>query len=157
MKITTLVLALTICGYNLSNAQQALDASGGSFQVSPNLIIDYSVGEVATATTSIPDSSNSYIVGVIQPTLGLTGTENLFDELYYIQVFPNPVEQKLNIATNYKGFHLFQFTNILGQQVSNGSFEYEPIDVSWMASGIYLLTLTSTPEQISKTIKIIKQ
>lgn len=151
------MLALTFYSWCLAFAQQALDATGGNFQVSNNLIIDYSVGEVATATTGSPGATSYFTAGVIQPVAGVTGTKNTFDDQYYLQVYPNPVGQKLSIETNYKGFQQFQFTNVLGQQVSNGSFGYEPLDVSWMTAGTYLLMLSSTTEQISKTIKIIKQ
>ena len=157
MKRTLLLMLLSYWTLSSLIAQQALDVTGGTISVSSSLIVDYSVGEVATMTTGMPNNSNYHTAGVIQPVWTVTSIKNRFDELYHLTVFPNPVAHMLSIETNYQGFQDFHFTNILGQVTQSGGYSYEPLDLSWMASGTYFLTLTSSTEQISKTIKIIKQ
>ena len=157
MKRTLLLLLLSYWTLSSLIAQQALDVTGGTISVGSNLLIDYSVGEVATITTGTPNNSSYYTAGVIQPVWTITSVKNRFDELYHLSVSPNPVSHTLSIETNYLDFQDFQFTNALGQITESGNFSYEPLDLSWMASGTYFLTLTSNTEQISKTIKIIKQ
>lgn len=150
------IVVLCCCAF-LSQAQQVLNSTGASISGN-NLLIEYSVGEVATATTGTPGAGNYYTAGVIQPTYWIVnGVDEAFDELYSLKAFPNPVSNQLNIETNFREFKLFRFTNLLGQNAASGNFDYSPLELAWMPQGTYFLTLTSENEQFTKTIKIIKQ
>ncbi|MCB0520699.1 MAG: T9SS type A sorting domain-containing protein [Lewinellaceae bacterium] len=156
IKIILSVLMWSIY-YSIANGQAVLNTTGATVQGS-NFFVDYSVGEVSTATVGTPGAMNFSTAGVIQPdTIGVNGVHEYFDSQYYLKVFPNPVSQQLTIETDFSGFHHFQFTNQLGQKAFNGVFDYSPVDLSWMPTGSYFLTLTSDDQNISKTIKIIKQ
>ncbi len=71
-------------------------------------------------------------------------------------VYPNPVQNVLNITTPQENYTLALYT-IQGQLISssennNGS---QTVDYSELASGIYLLRLTSS--EASETLRIVKQ
>ena len=140
-------------------AQQALNTSGGIIPISDNNRIEFSMGEVVTNITGNPGLNNYFTAGVIQPwyALGVNMEESDFDDYYYIRVYPNPVSQSLKIETNFTRFQTFQFTNMLGEKLRSGSFDYSPLKLQWMVTGVYILTLTSDDRLISKTIKIVKQ
>ncbi len=71
-------------------------------------------------------------------------------------IYPNPVENLLNINTALSNYSAELFT-IQGQRVfvSENNTGSQTIDYSTYASGIYLLKLTSN--DISQTFKIVKQ
>lgn len=162
MQATKTLLLLAMCCWSLASPaqqifQQALTCTGSSISISNNRLIEYSLGEVATATTGMPGEGDYYTAGIIQPTYLIVNVNEAFDKRYTLNVFPNPVAHQLAIETDFTGFTDYRFHNLQGQEIITGSFDYSPLDVSWMPTGIYLLTLFSTKEQITKTIKIIKQ
>jgi hypothetical protein len=140
-------------------AQAVVNSTGGIINSGLGLYIEYSVGEVATATVGDPSGNNTcYTAGVIQPDYKVAlGTEDPFDKHYFLKVFPNPVAHQLNIETDFKAFDRFRFFDADGRLVQSGQYEYLPLDLSWMAAGAYVLTLSSEQYPISKTIKIVKQ
>ncbi len=152
-----LLLILACCCTLVCQAQQVLNSTGNSISGN-NLLIEYSVGEVATATTGTPGAGNYFTAGVIQPTYWIVNDVNdLFGDGYNLKAFPNPTSNQLTIETDFEDFTNYRFTNQLGQTLVSGSFDYSPLDLFWMPQGTYNLTLTSKNEQIFKTIKIIKQ
>ena len=152
-----LLLILSCCCTLACHAQQVLNSTGNSISGS-NLLIEYSVGEVATATTGTPSAGNYFTAGVIQPTYWIVNdVGDLFSDTCFLTAFPNPTSNRLTIETDFQGFTNYRFTNQLGQTLVSGSFDYSPLDLFWMPQGTYNLTLTSKNEQIFKTIKIIKQ
>ncbi len=163
MQATKTLLLLAMCCWSLASPaqqifQQALNVTGSSISISnPNRLIEYSIGEVATTTTGTPGAGDYYTAGIIQPTYLIVNVNEAFDERYALSVFPNPVAHQLAIETDFTGFTDYRFNNLQGQKIIAGRFDYSPLDLSWMPGGIYLLTLFSTKEQITKTIKIIKQ
>lgn len=81
------------------------------------------------------------------------------DEVY--RVYPNPIQNdqifvKLNSALNTETNTpiRFQISNLVGQEFLSGTTIGRPIDVSSLASGTYLLTLTNGHSRVIK--KIIK-
>jgi len=158
MRTNPILLIIVLCCWAFpSHAQQVLNSTGASISGN-NLLIEYSVGEVATAAIGTPSAGNYYTAGVIQPNYWIVnGVDVAFDELYSLKVFPNPVANQLTIETDFRGFKMFRFTDLLGQKAAHGNFNYLPLELSWMPQGTYFLTLTSENEQITKTIKVIKQ
>lgn len=70
-------------------------------------------------------------------------------------VFPNPFNDKLNLKSD-KSFNSYTITNLAGQLVQENKINSNQIDVSYLKSGIYLLSL-SDKDGIFSTVKIIKE
>lgn len=162
MRASPILFAMLFCCYtDLIQAQQTINSTGGITTITGNNFwIEYSVGEVVTATTGFHNEGYYFTAGVIQPrydSLQVNSVKKVFDELYFLSAFPNPVTNQLNIESNYSGFKWYQLTNLLGQIVASGEFAYSPIDLSSTQQGMYFLTLASINEQFTKTIKIIKE
>lgn len=73
-----------------------------------------------------------------------------------ISVYPNPVENILHIRASEQ-VDAIQIVNVLGQQITNVSIgaDNKQIDVSDLASGVYMVKVTSNATQ--ETFKIVKQ
>ena len=72
-----------------------------------------------------------------------------------ITLYPNPVENELNISSFEQKGSSFKITNALGQQVSSGQLSESPIDVSRLNTGIYIIELNSGQKRVAK--KFIKK
>ncbi len=82
------------------------------------------------------------------------------DETIY-KVYPNPIKKDLlfvksnnPLETNSREHVNFEISNLVGQRFLWGKVSNQPIDVSSLSSGTYLLTLTSGHSRVMK--KIIK-
>lgn len=159
LKSGALILALIayaqmLLGQNSTNS--ALTASGGSMS-SGSTTIEYSFGEIFAA----PSVSNAHTVGsgVIQPTyIIINGIGEAFDKKYHLKAYPNPVADAdaLTIETDdCKDFKTVEVFNALGQRLQNTAFNYQPIALSHLPKGEYLIVLRSN--FIFKSVKIIKQ
>lgn len=73
----------------------------------------------------------------------------------HFSVFPNPVEDRLSIETKLEDYTI-EIINATGQVVSfqKNNNGLQTIDYSDLASGMYLLKLTS--EDISESFKIVR-
>lgn len=80
-----------------------------------------------------------------------------------INVYPNPVQEILNIdlsdelLSNQLSYALY---DLLGKQIANGSLgvsQNHQINVSNLATGVYLLKITDQATQASQQFKIIKE
>ncbi|OXB06509.1 M4 family metallopeptidase [Flavobacterium pectinovorum] len=65
-------------------------------------------------------------------------------------LYPNPVESELNISISESNGYTYRITNTLGQQLSSGELYGNPIDVSKLATGIYLIELNNGSKKIVK-------
>jgi len=61
-----------------------------------------------------------------------------------IKTYPNPAIDKLAFDIDEKQFKptAYRITNIVGQQLSQGTFTAKPLDVATLLSGAYIITLT---------------
>ncbi|MCV9930388.1 M4 family metallopeptidase [Flavobacterium sp. LS1R49] len=65
-------------------------------------------------------------------------------------LYPNPVDNELNISFAKSNGSTFRITNNLGQQVGSGQLSGNPIDVSNLNTGIYIIELNSDGKRIVK-------
>jgi len=72
-----------------------------------------------------------------------------------LSVFPNPCKDNLRL-NSAKTFASYLITNLAGQIVQENKINSNQIDVSYLKSGIYLLSL-SDKDGILSTVKIIKE
>ena len=71
-----------------------------------------------------------------------------------INIYPNPVEDKLYLETTEQGWG-FQILNLQGQQIMQGQYQ-DNIGVSQLPSGIYFLQL-SRENELYEAIKFVKE
>lgn len=89
--------------------------------------------------------------------IGFASTENQEVELF--KVYPNPVENLVNIVVDSKDAVKVQITNAAGLVVKsvelNAGFNHSQVDVSNLESGVYFVQVQTSNGQIAST-KIIK-
>jgi hypothetical protein len=74
-----------------------------------------------------------------------------------INVYPNPVNDQLQIAAESSETFIYSITSITGVEISNGTFnEKVSINLSDISQGMYLLKLTNTKGDLIKVEKLIK-
>ncbi|MCC9072312.1 M4 family metallopeptidase [Flavobacterium sp. F-65] len=70
-------------------------------------------------------------------------------------LYPNPVDTELNVSLTKSSDATFRITNNLGQQISAGQLTENPIDVSQLNTGIYIIELNNGGNRIVK--KFVKK
>jgi bacillolysin len=70
-------------------------------------------------------------------------------------LYPNPVENELNVSFAESNGYSFKVLNTLGQQLSVGQLSGNSIDVSNLSTGIYIIELTKGDKKIVK--KFVKK
>jgi hypothetical protein len=161
MKIFIIVCLIVIAGVIQTHAQapmlQVLNTTGASTTTgSTGVIVEYSIGEPMTLTAN-PSGSISVTQGFEQPFYGVVNTAEAFDEKYTFKCYPNPVNELLNIETDFKGFQEYRIFSMNGELVTSGKFDYTPIHLSSLPFGSYILTFSSKNQSLTKSINIIKQ
>jgi hypothetical protein len=155
---TIFLLLTALCLMAHVQAQNVLNSAGRTI-TQPGLIVEYSVGEVATSTLSLPNGPVTQ--GLLQPSLNspyiVVPTNEAFDDKFTFTCYPNPVEGFLIVATNYPDFEFVQFTDVQGRTVLDRIFTYGPIDCATLPSGTYFARLFSTNKPESKIFKLVKQ
>ncbi|MFH7016078.1 M4 family metallopeptidase [Flavobacterium sp. FlaQc-47] len=65
-------------------------------------------------------------------------------------LYPNPVAGELNVSLSNNTGYTFRIINTLGQQVSTGELSGNPIDVSNLHTGVYIIELNNGSKRIVK-------
>lgn len=155
---TIYLLLTTLCLMAHVQAQNVLNSAGRTI-TQPGLIVEYSVGEVATLTLSLPNGPVTQ--GLLQPSLNspyiVVPTNEAFDDKFTFKCYPNPVGDFLTVETDYSDFEFVQFTDAQGRTVLDRVFTYSPIECSALPSGTYFARLFSTNKPELKTFKLFKQ
>lgn len=153
MKRTTFVLFSLIATISVS-AQEVVSTQGDSY-TNASGSIDFTIGEVIINTGT--DGTNDLTQGFHQTNWNFLGVED-FAPSYEATIFPNPTSELLNIKTSTFENVTYTLYDAQGKLVMQDilSAEQTPIQVSQLASGIYLLTLNNQTQNL-KTFKLIKQ
>jgi hypothetical protein len=70
-------------------------------------------------------------------------------------VYPNPFSNQVQIKSDIANIHVSVY-NTLGQEVYTGMYNNEPIDLSRLTPGMYIMQATANEKIISNT-KLLKQ
>ncbi|PKF76228.1 T9SS type A sorting domain-containing protein [Chryseobacterium sp. PMSZPI] len=91
----------------------------------------------------------------IMPNGPILNTANIETETKEntISLYPNPATNTVYIKVKENKNYYYQLYNTLGQLVKTGMFENKQIDISALASGIYLIRINNS----EKVVKIIKK
>ncbi|VAV83959.1 hypothetical protein MNBD_BACTEROID02-1071 [hydrothermal vent metagenome] len=107
------------------------------------------IGFAVVSSMAYRPSDNKLLIGthgngMFEATITSTLSVNDFDISDSIRIFPNPVENNLNIklASNLGSEPLYIVHNVLGQTISKGKLRNSNIDVSLLQTGMYFLQIT---------------
>lgn len=152
MKINTLVLFLFFASLAVT-AQEVVATQGDSYS-NASANIDFTLGEVIIATET--DGTNDITQGFHQPNWNFLGVEDFAPD-YEATIFPNPIEDVLNIKTSSFENVTYTLYDAQGKRVMQNilSAEQTPIQVSQLAPGAYSLTLKNQSQNL-KTFKLVK-
>lgn len=159
MKITNLLICLSIFSLNLQQAQaQNANVTAGGIATGSGGKVSYSIGQVFDATQSGTGGSASQ--GVQQPFEILTlGKDNFPEIILSISVYPNPTTSILNLKINNSNFDNLQFklTDVGGKEIQSSKITdiETQIQMENFPKAIYLLQVSDNKKPL-KTFKIIK-
>lgn len=119
--------------YTLTNTDtNEVLASGGSF------------GSSDSTNFCLGNSSNN-----LNTTLAPTTKEGTF-----LEVYPNPVIDYININTNIDNTFTYELINLQGRTVKKGALRGDRINLFDIHSGMYILKLNSSKKQLTRKIHI---
>ena len=169
MRKNMLLLLLGICIAGFVRSQQlspSIIASDGGISKAAGISLEWTLGELTVESLSTTD--RLYTQGFHQPLLVVKNLpvakvkEVKLVAAYKITVAPNPVQSLLlvNINTEIKEKLNLSLTDIVGRQILvqafNGRSNTTQIDMSLIASGIYVLELRNLSGQLIKSFQVIK-
>ena len=139
-----LFLLMVLSCWDYAQAQSVMNAAGNTIML-PGMIVEYSVGEVATTTLNLTDGPVTQ--GLLQPTLTspyiVVPANEAFDKQFGFKCYPNPTINFLVVETNYLEFSQIEFVDGTGRIALNINFDYTPIECSNLAAGTYFVRLFS--------------
>jgi len=160
MKYIYSILALLVFSVNygqLSFEKSSLSSGGGS-ATAGTLYMVYTIGEIGVQESTVNTTTLSE--GFIGPDVSsLVGIKD-YAQLEGLNIYPNPVQNYLNIDLPDNGdyeVHLFDMT---GKEVLNRMIENDyqtSYNLSNLKTGIYLLSVIDRENQKAKTIKLQKK
>ena len=157
-----LLTIVAVLMFQLSFSQVELKktslSSGGGVASSGSLYMVYAIGEVGVQEA---DAGNIHLSeGFVGPDMTyLLGVED-YGQLEGLQIYPNPVKDKLNIQLPETGNYEVYLFDLTGKQLwqnnieNNSYFSYQMRDYK---PGIYLLTVVDRENKKSLTFKVQKQ
>lgn len=144
-----ILFGLTIIWAN-SHAQNNIGGTNSS--ASSNGKNPYTIGEIFVSGTT-PNQNSSGTIGAYSAILLKTTNGILSVEEKDFEVYPNPAKNELNIKfKNSQSKNDVQLFDLSGKQVTTQKIENNQIDLSDLASGIYILKLNE-----QTTFKITKE
>ena len=108
-----------------------------------NWVFSTSIYDVEGDQTGTPGEANDGTTSVNDPELGQA-----------IDVFPNPANKVLNIATDLEGAFQVEFFNLVGQQMGKTEINNRSIDVSNLAVGVYSMKITVGEKSTVKKVVV---
>lgn len=155
--LMSLSLFLTVIGYSQSISPDVIGTAGNR-ATGTNLTIDWTMGEVATATLT---GSNSMVTqGFHQPYLTIVGVEIPEETLMDVRIYPNPTSNQVFVRMNLTEVGQCQLNlialdgKILKTVQVNTPNQEVLIEMSEYPAGSYLLSLsTQHTQQIHKIQK----
>lgn len=81
-------------------------------------------------------------------------TLGVFDDelLSLVEIYPNPVEDKINIKSNGTILDSFIISDINGRTVAKGLITNQPIDIAKLSPGVYFVRLQNENHHIVKKV-----
>ena len=175
MRLQTLLIVLGLCMISFVRAQElspSVLSPAGGFDYTSTLLLDWTLGEIAIQANHV--GKKVYTEGFHQPVLLLEMVEKVIDyrnpdEVGFsavsdmeISVTPNPVRSILHIriASNEPSEVALQLSDLSGKTVMSKVIDpvmnSTELDLSYYASGLYLLQFIDNKGHLIQTYKVTK-
>jgi len=113
---------------------------------------EVTISVTSLSTTSCPGSTSS---SMCTTTKTPVSTEN--QALANVYIYPNPAQNLLFIEGVLGNDLSFDLYSVIGSSIKKGDVKANSIDLSNVASGIYMLRLTDETSRLYKDFKIVKE
>lgn len=150
----TPVLWLTLTPSDGTNQNARLFING----TDPSDIGGVNPSNVFTTLAPPPTGTSNEYSGNVSDTpvnCSTLSTDEDFDKIANISLYPNPVNNTLHLEGNITDLKQIEIFNLIGQRVMQINTISNTIDVSHLEAATYLVKLTT--HKTSKSIKLIKQ
>ena len=159
------ILVPTTSSSLLCSGQSAtLSASGASTyswstsQIGPNIVISPTTS-LSYTVTGIDVNGCANNASITQSVSSCVGINNLTTTDFFVNVFPNPAKETLNIDFGSIGNsdRIIKIVNVVGEVLilQTETSQYSKINMKELSSGIYYLNIRYQNQQ--KSIKLIKE
>ena len=156
MMFLLLLLLLGGSVYGQSDIRQVIATQGGS-GVASSMLIDWTVGQIATET--VTDENSIYTQGFQQPDLTVSEIPIESQTPIAMSVFPNPTEGRvvLNIEKPHGEAHAYLY-DLGGKLLWSKAHvsTVEEIDLSKLPNAAYLLRIDIPEDQSSRAFQVQK-
>lgn len=112
------------------------------YNAAPTACETFSYGEVEDYTVNIGASA---VAGIVSGE-SIANESNIFD----FKMYPNPVENTLNIFMNDDRDVTYKVYNLMGQALKTGKLNQQDINVSELPSGLYIFEVNDGQKTITK-------
>lgn len=147
-------LILLFVGWGTVVRGQSVVNVTGQTLTSTNYQFEYSIGEISITTLSA--TNNQVTQGLLQPSVKVVDPScDIINNTF--QYFPNPTSNYIRLVGRHDWITGYQIYAADGKLVSNTRFTNNYIDLSKLASGMYIIRLLPGCGGEYKTLKIIKQ
>jgi len=157
MKNKILIALLMLIAAEVS-AQQVI-SSAGTHASGTNVQLSWTLGEIMISTFA--GSTVILTQGLHQGKLTVTAIEPIVMSGVTLNVFPNPVNNKLNIGFSdfIEDKYSFSITDVNSRLIFVGNATENPqsIEMNSVTPGIYLLKVEAPSEKCWQIFKIVKQ
>ena len=150
-----------------SKVASTATTASGSFTVPSTVALGSTRMRVSMKYNGVPTSCETlpygqvedYTVNITLTAAGISGLaatapSETVSKFEFV-LFPNPVQDVLNVSFDNNTSATFTIINMMGRAVKLGSLSQEGIDVNELTSGVYFIQITSGQNSVTK--KFIKQ
>jgi len=113
------------------------------YNAAPTACETFSYGEVEDYTVNIGATA---VAGITETGAELANQENVFD----FTMYPNPVENTLNVSLLDNRKASFKIYNLIGQEVKGGNLNQKEINVSNLQAGLYIFEIYDGQKTLTK-------
>ena len=150
-------LLLTASGYSQTAVKKSSIDSGGATATSGNIGVIYTIGEVAVQENT--QGTTHLSEGFIGPDVAqLVGIQD-YGTLQGVQVFPNPVKDKVQINLPEDNTYEIRLFDLNGKELWTKQIEdinQTQYNLSRLQTGMYLLIVIDRKHKLSRIVKLQK-
>ena len=149
------VSLMTAASYGQSLQRVVFNSTGGYIGTPGSFQMILSVGEPIIGVSETPEMAlaQGFLGGSKTVIATTSGIEEAVSE--NATIYPNPFSNIIKINSDIDNIHVSVY-NTMGQEVYNGGYDKNGLNLSHLMPGIYMVQATANEKTISNT-KLLKQ